>query len=374
MGEYAVRVLAKDDGVDELIVADRDEIRARALSDEVGKKARALGLDVSDGVALRAAMARVDVVLSTAGPYYLLGLPVLEAAIETGTHYLDICDDWEPTLEMLELDSKARAAGVIAVIGMGASPGISNLLALTAMNECDHVDRVFTAWRAVSTEIPRVTAENPKPRSTAALEHWVHNCSDPIRVWRDGELVQSWALEELTLAYPGRGEGTVWVCGHPEPLTLPRSRPEIRESFNVMSARPGLLARVKEVAARVRSGELDVPGACEDLIHNRPPGGEAAGPAPIFPGLFALAEGRKDGKAIRVSATPLAAPAKNMGEATGIPLAVATLMLVRGEIDKPGVHGPEGAIEPEMFFRELAKQFDATPADGRTIELLYEPV
>ena len=61
-----------------------------------------------------------------------------------------------------------------------------------------------------------------------------------------------------------------------------------------------------------------------------------------------------------------------MGEATGIPLAVATLMLVRGELDKPGVHGPEGAIDPEMFFRELATQFDVTPADGRTVELLHE--
>jgi len=167
MGEYAVRVLAKDDGVDELIVADRDEIRARALSDEVGKKARALRLDVSDGVALRDALAGVDVVLSTAGPYYVLGLPVLEAAIETGTHYLDICDDWEPTLEMLELDSKARAAGVIAVIGMGASPGISNLLALTAMNECDHVDRVFTAWRAGDGGKPEATL-NGRARALGA--------------------------------------------------------------------------------------------------------------------------------------------------------------------------------------------------------------
>ena len=41
--------------------------------------------------------------------------------------------------------------------------------------------------------------------------------------------------------------------------------------------------------------------------------GPADGPAPDFPGLFALAEGTKDGRAVRVGAAPLAAPAKNMG-------------------------------------------------------------
>ena len=54
------------------------------------------------------------------------------AAIEAGAHYLDICDDWEPTLDMLELGERARARGVTAVIGMGASPGLTNLLAMKA--------------------------------------------------------------------------------------------------------------------------------------------------------------------------------------------------------------------------------------------------
>jgi len=57
-----------------------------------------------------------------------------------GVHYLDINDDWESTEAMLAMDAAARGRGVTAVIGMGASPGISNLLARHAMRRLDLVD------------------------------------------------------------------------------------------------------------------------------------------------------------------------------------------------------------------------------------------
>jgi saccharopine dehydrogenase-like NADP-dependent oxidoreductase len=357
MGAYACRALAAAEEVDAVLVADRDEPRAAALAGELGAKATPLGLDISDSAALRDALAEVDVVLNTAGPFYRFGRVVLEAAIETKTHYLDICDDWEPTLEMLELDEQARAAGVTAVIGVGASPGTSNLLARLAMNECDTVDRVFTAWRASAPS--RSVRESLEPASNAALVHWVHNCSDPIKVWRDGALVDAYALEELPLAYPGRGEELVWVCGHPEPLTIPRVRPEVRESYNVMVSRRGLMEAMTRVALRVRSGDLDVAGATRQLLTEPNLGGPEAGPSPNLPNLFAVAEGRKDGRRIRVGAQPLRIPNANMGEMTGYPLAVATLMLVRGQVDSPGVHGPEGAIDPELYFAGLGELANA---------------
>ena len=45
------------------------------------------------------------------------------------------------------------------------------------------------------------------------------------RVWRDGEFQTADALEELVIDYPGIGPGTVWTCGHPEPITLPATSP-----------------------------------------------------------------------------------------------------------------------------------------------------
>jgi saccharopine dehydrogenase-like NADP-dependent oxidoreductase len=368
MGSYACRVLAKADEIERVLVADRDLARAEALAAELGPTARAVALDISDVAALRSALGQVDVVLNTAGPFYRFGREVLSAAIDTCTDYLDICDDWEPTLEMLKLDQAARARGVTAVIGMGASPGTSNLLAVLAMNGCDTVDRVVTAWRAGALPYP---ADGDEPQTNAALEHWVHNCTEPIKIWRDGALIDAQALEELTVTYPGRGEGSAWVCGHPEPVTLPRVRPEVQESLNLMVARRGLMEGMQRVAARVRSGELDVSAASKQILLEPNTGGAAAGPPPTLPNLFAVAEGTKNGRPIRVGAQPIVLPNANMGEMTGYPLAIATLMLVRGLVDATGVHGPEGAIDPEAYFHELSLLVEDRP-DGPVVEVLIE--
>jgi saccharopine dehydrogenase-like NADP-dependent oxidoreductase len=370
MGAYACRVLAKADEIEQVLVADRDLARAEVLAAELGPKAIAFALDISDADALGSALAEVDIVLNTAGPFYRFGREVLGAAIAAGTDYLDICDDWEPTLEMLELDDAARAAGVTAVIGMGASPGTSNLLATLAMNQCDTVDRIFTAWRAGALPYP---AEGEEPQTNAALEHWVHNCTEPIKIWRGGRLVDAFALEEVTVAYPGRGEGPVWVCGHPEPLTLPRVRPEVQESLNLMVSRRGLMVGMQRVAARVRSGELDVTGAAKQILLEPDTGGAAAGPSPILPNLFAVAEGTKDGKNIRVGAQPIVLPNANMGEMTGYPLAIATLMLARGQVARPGVHGPEGAVDPQTYFQELSQLVEDRP-EGDVVEVVCEEI
>lgn len=371
MGAYACRVLAKADEIENVVVADRDGTRAAQLSADLGPRAVALQLDISDADALADALEDVDIVLNTAGPFYRFGREVLSAAIATRTHYLDICDDWEPTLEMLELDDAARAAGITAVIGMGASPGTSNLLAMLAMDQCDTVDRVYTAWRAGGLTV--LAPGEPIPEPNAALEHWMHNCTEAIQIRRGGEYVDAWALEEIPLTYPGRGEDVVWVCGHPEPLTLPRVRPEVQESLNLMTARRGLMEAMIRIAQRVRGGELDVTEACRQLFREPDTYGPAAGRAPIHPNLFAVAEGTKDGKGIRVGTQPIVLPNANMGEMTGYPLAIATLMTARGQVDQPGVHGPEGVVDAESYFEELAQLVEDRPA-GPVVEIVTEEI
>ena len=59
-------------------------------------------------------MKNINIVVNTCGPFFKFGEPILSAAIDSGCHYLDICDDWEPTLEMMKLDANAKSAGVSA--------------------------------------------------------------------------------------------------------------------------------------------------------------------------------------------------------------------------------------------------------------------
>ena len=62
-----------------------------------------------------------DIVLNTTGPFFKFGLPILKSAIKCKCHYFDICDDWEPTEEMLKLNDEALKNEITAIVGLGAS-------------------------------------------------------------------------------------------------------------------------------------------------------------------------------------------------------------------------------------------------------------
>ena len=152
MGRMAATIVSSYADLGELVIADLDLQAAEQLVAELAPTAktnlRAARIDVTDTVALQALLQDLQVVLNTTGPFYRLGTVVLEAAITARCHYMDICDDWEPTTQLLAFNDKAKAAGVLAIIGLGASPGISNLLARLACDRLDQVDNLYTAWSA----------------------------------------------------------------------------------------------------------------------------------------------------------------------------------------------------------------------------------
>ncbi|GAB4586909.1 saccharopine dehydrogenase NADP-binding domain-containing protein [Nocardia sp. IFM 10818] len=147
-GEAAVSTAADLPGVAEIVIADPDLGTAERVADRIADRRRPIcahGVELTDRDHLLGALRAADVVLDTVGPHRECGLTVLRAAIETGTHYLDACDEWESTLRRGELEVEARAAGVCAIAGMGARLGIGSLLALTAARELGCVRDVFVA-------------------------------------------------------------------------------------------------------------------------------------------------------------------------------------------------------------------------------------
>ena len=107
MGRFAVETCMDFDNISEVIVADINADAAIAFANSMNGKVSGIGLDVTDTDALKAQMEEVDVVINTVGPFYKYGPPILQTAIDKSCHYLDINDDWEPTLEMLSLHEKA---------------------------------------------------------------------------------------------------------------------------------------------------------------------------------------------------------------------------------------------------------------------------
>src|SRR5690606_24903137 len=100
-----------------VVLAGRDRARLAALADRLGGL-EVRQAEVHDGRALAAAVAGARVVVACAGPFLVVGEPVLRAAIEAGAHYLDITGEQAFMREMHErYDSPARRAGVAAVSG-----------------------------------------------------------------------------------------------------------------------------------------------------------------------------------------------------------------------------------------------------------------
>ena len=135
VGSVAVRSLAAQPDFERVIIGDINVERANELADDIGRnKVGVQKVDAMDRASIATAIDGCDLVLNCVGPFYKTVKNVIETVIQAGINYVDVCDDVDVTLEILELDKNAKEAGVTALIGMGSSPGVTNILGAFAAN------------------------------------------------------------------------------------------------------------------------------------------------------------------------------------------------------------------------------------------------
>ena len=96
-----------------------------------GGKATGAALDIRDAGAAAAALAGATVLVNSAS--YRINLAAMEAALAAGAHYIDLGGLFHVTREQVELDERFRAAGLLAVLGMGSAPGKTSVMAARAV-------------------------------------------------------------------------------------------------------------------------------------------------------------------------------------------------------------------------------------------------
>ena len=368
VGRHVVETTSKIHTISQIVIGERDLESATALAASCGDKVVARAVDITDERALHDALRECDAVVSCVGPYYRFGTHVLRAAIRAGCHYVDVCDDWEPTLDMLSLDEPARQAGITAVIGMGASPGVSNLLAAAAHAALDRVHTLHTLWGIGELDGPDPTED--EKTSAAALEHWLLQATGHIRVCANRALTDARPLQACRLRIPSVGEVTCHSLGHPEPVTLLRTYPELRDSLNLMNLPGSIINALRDTANELDAGQLDMPGAVARLRDRLGEGNalsaamgglrfvlgvlaESIAGVKYAPELCALAAGQRSGGAARAGAWLDGYLPGGTGGSTGIPAAVALDLIAQGEIHRRGVFAPEAGIDPEQYFHHL---------------------
>lgn len=357
-GARAVVDLTKSPQVEAVIIGDINLDSANRLKDRIGSaKLSCLKVDATKHDQLVAVLRDIDVVLTFVGPYFRFGVPILKAAIEAGCNYVDICDDTEPTLEMLELSKQAEAAGVTAVVGAGVSPGLMNVNVRDASAKLDRMHEVHFRWNVPVTDIEGDISQS------AALEHGLHMINGDVLQYIDGRHVMVPAMSgSETVKYPVLGKREAYFVGHPEPATVPRYFPGLRQVTQKggVAGLDAFLRSMREVGLtsetpidvrgqKVRPSEMGM--ALLGLLPEPSEEEKADLPPPVSEFLtFVL--GERAGKPVRITYSS----AGPMGPMTGTPASIIAQMIGAGQIKAHGVFAPEGVVDPEAFYAELAKR------------------
>ncbi|KAH7864095.1 hypothetical protein Vadar_025677 [Vaccinium darrowii] len=113
-----------------IIVAGRNKDKGATRVAELGKNSEFAEVDIEDRASLEATLHDVDLVVHAAGPFQQAErCTVLEAAIQTKTAYVDVCDDTSYAFRAKSYMSKALAANIPAITTGGIYPGVSNVMA-----------------------------------------------------------------------------------------------------------------------------------------------------------------------------------------------------------------------------------------------------
>ena len=366
MGRYAMRTAQNFSSVDQIIIADINKESAEFFAASLNQKVSSIQLDVNDASALKQAMEDINIVVNTCGPYFKFATPILKAAISSGCNYIDICDDWEPTIDMMKLDAKAKSAGVSATIGLGASPGLTNLMALIAIRELDEVTTVYTGWDIGGTSLD----ENAMQQSeNAAMMHGVEQMTGQVKVFQNGAFKMVKPLQKINVNYPGLTNFYGNIFGHPEAVTFPHYFPKLKDSINLAHGGHADFLILKSIMGLVNLRLLSKLRAANlfSLLESKQSTQKRTKGVDYPPAMYGFARGVKNEMPANVGVCipshtedpDMNEQIKNigMGEITGIPLACGIKMLAEGRINQAGVLAPEaGHIEPNSFISEVFEE------------------
>jgi lysine 6-dehydrogenase len=346
-----VRDLAESDEAESLELLDLDAERAEAVATTHGAgKATAAPVDAREAGSLASALADADVLVNSAS--YRINLDAMRACIEADCHYIDLGGLYWLTGRQLELSGEFSDAGLIAMLGVGSAPGKTNLMAKVAADRlggsADEV-RVSAAGRDLD------------PPDGFAIPYALRTLIDELTmapiVLRDGEPVEIDPMSDGGLVDFGDpiGEGQTIYTLHSEMRTFGESFGAREGSFR-LSLSPATLERLRGL---IGASDEEIDAAQHEAVPQSPKTVSVH-----------LIEASRDGQLARVRA--VTRPHERWGLGGGIvstaaPAAAAVRLLARGSIEARGALPPEGCIDPDEMFAELAERgatFEVDVSEG----------
>jgi short subunit dehydrogenase-like uncharacterized protein len=218
----------------EVVLAGRNEAKLEIVAEDLGGDMPVRAASLDDPEALRALLDPCAAVIACAGPFGAHGEPVVAAAVDTRTHYLDTTGE-QPFMRTVfdDYGPAAADAGIVLVTAMGFDYAVGDMIAALTAEGIDSVDEVLVAYCVSGLRPTRGTV-----LSALGMLH-----GDDLE-WRDGELLPAPRLGGRgSFEFPdpvGRQRMIRYPSG--EHLTVPRHVPtrEVRTMLTALTVMPPL--------------------------------------------------------------------------------------------------------------------------------------
>jgi saccharopine dehydrogenase-like NADP-dependent oxidoreductase len=368
MGRITVRDLVETAPPDvSILIADYNEAAAKKLAKSYGSRVRAVRVDVTKVAATAKALKGVFAAINCC--QHDFNLPVMEAALKAGAHYCDLGGLFHVTRKQLKLHARFKKAKLLALLGIGAAPGVVNVLARAAADEMERVDEIHVLVGNVDRTPGR---EGGVLGTSYSIQTILDEASLPAAVFTDGKFTFAEPMsapESVEFPQPvglRRPARTI----HSEVATLPLSYKDkgVREVSFKIAFSDDLDEKLRFLhalgltsTAPLKVGKATVsPREVLLALLSRLPAPAAGGPPDEYEVLRVVVRGAAGGADVEEIVdchTPgIAAWGMGVDVDTGCPPSIAMQMLLRGDITVRGVVPAEVSIPAAPFFEELRKR------------------
>lgn len=175
------------------VLAGRNEAAVGELADELGLEASVFSLDEAGAITRN--LEACKLVLHCAGPFSITSAPMIEACLETGTHYLDITGEISVFRHAHEQSGRAQRADTVLIPGVGFDIVPSDCLAATLVEALPAATKLVLALEM---------GGGPSP---GTAKTGVEGLGGGGRIRRDGKLTDvplAWKTRKIPFAHKER--------------------------------------------------------------------------------------------------------------------------------------------------------------------------
>lgn len=362
--------LAWNKNIEKITLADFDLAKAQEVADicnkKYGQRIDTVKCDVSDQAALVDLIKDYDVVINDVNYYW--NCHIMEACLKAKVNYIDIGGLYVETIKQVKYDQQFKDAGLLAIIGIGGTPGVTNVCAAWAVDQLDTVDTVDFYCGCDDWSQTARTFDVTYSIETIMDEFYMR----PIQ-YINGEYVEVEPRSGgMMVQYPNPiGEQYAYHIMHSEIGSIPESfkAKGLKDcTYRIGFPQPVLdklmflhgLGFSKQETINVDGAEFKPVRALKKLMEMQPADPDAT--INDCDVIKTVVTGTKNGKKVQYTLEAICRPVKEWPELMGAQVYIggapawAVEMMRQGTITAKGALAPELCIPPEAFFAEAAKR------------------